>query len=146
MIQVKPDEYNILELIPQRPPMVMIDRLTHSDEKSARGHLFIKESNVFCDESRLQEAGLIEFIAQTAAAYEGYRQLSGQKEVKPGYIGAIRNLAIHSLPEINSEIQSEINVDNELLGYTLITGKIFQNNLLIAECEMRILLGVRNMK
>jgi predicted hotdog family 3-hydroxylacyl-ACP dehydratase len=141
---MKPEEYDILDLIPQRPPMVLIDQLISTDEKSAAGRLFITESNVFCENGFLQEAGLIEFIAQTAAAYEGYRQLSLQEEVKTGFIGAIKNLSIHSLPEINTEIQSEIIVDSELLGYTIITGKIFQNNIVVAECEMRILVGTPN--
>jgi predicted hotdog family 3-hydroxylacyl-ACP dehydratase len=137
---MKPEEYNIQELIPQRPPMVMIDKLTHSEEKTARGRLFIDESNAFCHEGHFQEAGLIEFIAQTAAAYEGYRQLSEQKEVKLGFIGSIKNLEIHSLPAVNSEIESEITVENELLGFTILTGKILQNNSVIAEGEMRIFL------
>ena len=135
---MKPEEYEILDLIPQRPPMVIIDKLTHADEKSARGRLFILESNVFCHGGHLEEAGLIEFIAQTAAAYRGYLQLSAQKAVKLGFIGAIKNLVIHSLPAINTEVGSEIIVENELLGYTIITGKIFQNNSIIAEGEMRI--------
>lgn len=143
---MKPEEYEILDLIPQRPPMVMIDQLTHSGEKSAKGRLFIKESNVFCHEDHLQEAGLIEFIAQTAAAYAGYLQLSAQKEVKPGFIGMIKNLVIHSLPVINSEVQSEIIVENELLGYTIITGKVLQNNSVIAEGEMRILMETPDIK
>jgi predicted hotdog family 3-hydroxylacyl-ACP dehydratase len=138
---MKPEEYDILDLIPQRPPMVLIDQLISAGEKSAVGRLFIRESNVFCENGFLQEGGLMEFIAQTAAAYEGYRQLSLQEEVKPGFIGAIKNLSITFLPEINTEIQSEIIVDNELLGYTLITGKIFQKNTVVAECEMRILVG-----
>jgi predicted hotdog family 3-hydroxylacyl-ACP dehydratase len=139
---MKPEEYDILDLIPQRPPMVLIDQLICAGEKSAAGRLFIRESNVFCENGFLQEGGLMEFIAQTAAAYEGYRQLSLREEVKPGFIGAIKNLSVHFLPEINTEIQSEIIVDNELLGYTLITGKIFQNNNVVAECEMRILMGI----
>ena len=138
---MKPEEYDILDLIPQRPPMVLIDQLMSMGEKSAAGRLFIKESNIFCENGFLQEGGLMEFIAQTAAAYEGYRQLSLQEEVKPGFIGAIKNLTVHSLPEINTEIKSEIIVDSELLGYTLITGKIFQNNNVLVECEMRILVG-----
>lgn len=138
---MKPEEFDITDLIPQRPPMVLIDRLTGVGEKSATGRLFIRESNVFCKNGFLQEGGLMEFIAQTAAAYEGFRQLSQQKEVKPGFIGAIKNLSVHFLPEINTEIQSEILVDSELLGYTIITGKVFQNNSVIAECEMRILVG-----
>jgi predicted hotdog family 3-hydroxylacyl-ACP dehydratase len=138
---MKPGEYDILKLIPQRPPMVLIDQLISVDEKSATGRLFIRESNVFCENGLLQEGGLMEFVAQTAAAYEGYRQLSLQEEVKPGFIGAIKNLTVHSLPQINTEIFSEIIVDSELLGYTIITGKIFQNNNVVAECEMRILVG-----
>jgi predicted hotdog family 3-hydroxylacyl-ACP dehydratase len=137
---MKPEEYEILDLIPQRPPMVMIDKLTHTDEKSAGGSLFIKESNVFCHEGQLQEAGLIEFITQTAAAYEGYLQLSVQKEVKPGFISVIKNLVIYSLPVVNTEIQSEIIIENELLGHTIITGGILQNNSIIAKGEMRFLM------
>jgi len=143
---MKPEEYDILDLIPQRQPMVLIDQLISVGENSAVGRLFIRESNVFCENGFLQEGGLMEFIAQTAAAYEGYRQLSLKEEVKPGFIGAIKNLSIHSLPEINTEIQSEIIVDSELLGYTLITGKIFQNNAVVAECEMRILVGTTDEK
>jgi predicted hotdog family 3-hydroxylacyl-ACP dehydratase len=143
---MKPEEYEILDLIPQRPPMAMIDKLTHSDERSARGRLLIKESNVFCHKARLQEAGLMEFIAQTAAAHKGYLQLSAQRAVKPGFIGSIKNLVIHSLPEINTEIQSEIIVENELLGYTIISGRIIQNNSVIAECEMRILTEISDIR
>lgn len=137
---MRPEEYDIFDLIPQRPPMVMIDQLTHSDEKFAKGRLFIKESNLFCHNGYFQEAGLIEFIAQTAAAYKGYLQLSENKALEPGFIGGIKNLVIYSIPVIHTEVQSEIIVENELLGYTIITGKIFQNDSVLAECEMRILI------
>ncbi len=137
---MKPSDFNIIELIPQRPPMVMIDQLIDADEKSARGRLTIKESNLFSHNGKLQESGLIEFIAQTAAAYTGYLSLSRNQLVRRGFIGSVKNLVIHSLPGINTEIQSEIIVDTELLGYTIITGRGFQNDKVLAECEMRILL------
>ena len=120
--------------------MVMIDQLIDAGEKSARGRLTIKESNLFSHNGKLQEAGLIEFIAQTAAAYTGYLSLSRNQLVRRGFIGSVKNLVIHSLPDINTEIQSEIIVDTELLGYTIITGRVFQNEKVLAECEMRILL------
>lgn len=136
-----PSAYSILDLIPQRPPFVMIDQLTESGEKSAKGRLFITESNVLCHNGCFQESGLVECIAQTAAAFTGYLQLSAKKEITKGYIGAIKNLVIYSLPAVNTEIQSEIIVENELLGYTIVTGRIYHNNSVIAECEMRILLA-----
>jgi predicted hotdog family 3-hydroxylacyl-ACP dehydratase len=137
---MKPDEYNILDLIPQRPPMVMINQLTYVGEKSAKGRLIIQESNLFVHNGKMQEAGLVEFIAQTAAAYTGYLSISNNQEVKKGFIGSVKNLVIHSLPDINTEIQSEIIKDTELLGFTIITGRVFQNDNVLAECEMRILL------
>lgn len=137
---MKPSDYDIHDLIPQRTPFVMIDRLTEAGERSAKGRLFIMETNVLCQNGRLQEAGLMECIAQTAAAYTGYCRLSAQHEIARGYIGAIKNLVIHSLPAVNTEIQSEITIENELLGYTIITGRVFQDNAVLAECEMRILL------
>jgi predicted hotdog family 3-hydroxylacyl-ACP dehydratase len=140
---MKSQDYLILDLIPQRPPFVMVDQLTGCSEKSASGILFIRESNVLCHNGFFQESGLMECIAQTAAAYTGYHQLSARKEVARGYIGAVKNLFIYSLPAVNTEIHSEIIVENELLGYTIVTGKIFQNNAVLAECEMRILLEVK---
>jgi len=136
---MKPEEYEILDLIPQRPPMVMIDQLTHAGEDVARGRLFINLSNVFCYEGCLQEAGMIEFITQTAAAWKGYLQLSEQKEVKPGFLASIKNLVIKSLPAAGTEIQSEILIDEEVLGYTIIKGKVIYNNKILAEGEMRII-------
>jgi predicted hotdog family 3-hydroxylacyl-ACP dehydratase len=131
--------FDILDLIPQRPPMKMIDALVSAGEKSARGQLFIQESNLFSEKGVLAEPGMVEFIAQTAAAYTGYKNKTTDREVREGYIGAIKNLIIYELPKINSRIESEIVVENEIVGYTIITGRVYQDNRLLAECEMRIL-------
>lgn len=136
---MKPAEYQISDLIPQRPPMQMIDQLLHADDRSARGSLYIREFNIFCRNNQLREAAIIEFIAQTAAAFTGYRNLSNHGQVNEGYIGAVKNLVIHKLPPVNAEIQSEITVENEIVGFTIIVGKVFLNQEVIAECEMRIL-------
>jgi 3-hydroxyacyl-[acyl-carrier-protein] dehydratase len=136
---MNPTDFNILNLIPQRAPMAMIDRLVHADEKSARGQLMIHESNLFCEKGNLGEPGLIEFIAQTAAAYTGYKSKTTGCEIAEGYIGAIKNLVIHELPSLNTLIESEILVENEIVGYTIIIGRVYNGERLLAECEMRIL-------
>jgi predicted hotdog family 3-hydroxylacyl-ACP dehydratase len=136
---MNPSDYDILELIPQRPPMQMIDRLLFADERSAKGSLFVKESNLFCENGILSESALVEFIAQTAAAYTGYRNKINHNSVGEGYIGAVKNLVICSRPRANTEITSEIVVENEIVGFTIIIGKVFDQGQVIAECEMRIL-------
>ncbi len=134
-----PSGFDILDLIPQRPPMKMIDALIAADEKSGRGQLYIQKSNLFCENGVLAEPGLVEFIAQTAAAYTGFKNKTINRNISEGYIGAIKNLVIHELPKINSLIESEIVVENEIVGYTIIAGRVYQENRLLAECEMRIL-------
>jgi len=136
---MKPENLNIIDLIPQRPPMVMIDQLTYARDNIARGSLYIKESNIFCEAGHFQEAGLIEFLTQTAAAYKGYQRLLECKEIKEGYIGLIKNLFIHFLPPVDTEIHSKIIIEDELLDYLIISGRTYQNNVVIAEGEMRIL-------
>jgi len=119
--------------------MQMIDRLTDADERTARGSFCIREDNPFAHKGYLGESALIEFIAQTAAAFTGYRNAVNDTGVNEGYIGAVKNLSINELPRIGTEIQSEIEVVNEIVGFTIIIGKVFFENRLIAECEMRIL-------
>lgn len=136
---MKPSEIQVLDLIPQRPPMQMIDRLIYADENSAQGTLLIKPSNLFVENNFLSESALIEFIAQTAAAFTGFNNLMKNSTVSEGYIGAVRNLVVYELPPVNSVIVSKISVVNEIVGFTIILGKVFLEDRILAECEMRIL-------
>ena len=61
-------EENILSLIPQRPPFVMVDALAYTNEKATATVLKITEQNIFVNKGELTESGLVENIAQTAAA------------------------------------------------------------------------------
>ncbi|MBN1157764.1 MAG: hypothetical protein JXA61_00140 [Bacteroidales bacterium] len=132
---------DITSYIPQRIPMVMVDRLLYCDVKTAIGLLEVRESNIFVHNGFLQEAGIVEFMAQTAAAFTGYQNKKTSKPVSQGYIGAIKNLVIHSLPAVNSVLHAGITIENEIVGYTLVSGTVRSEDHVIATCEMRILIG-----
>jgi 3-hydroxymyristoyl/3-hydroxydecanoyl-(acyl carrier protein) dehydratase len=68
-------DINILDLLPQRPPFIMVDRLTHYDANSACTVFTVRADNMFCKNGVMEEAGLVEVIAQTCAARTGYKQL-----------------------------------------------------------------------
>jgi len=74
-IRDEPEEYEIHDLIPQRPSYDNDDQLDSFRERSAGSRLFIRESNVFCHEGRLQEAGLIGIYRKTAAALWRYHSV-----------------------------------------------------------------------
>ena len=131
-----PEEINI----PQKPPMVMIDRLIAIEGKRTVTSFLIRNDNVFCDEGFFREPGLIENMAQTAAAGVGHEASLAHKPPPAGFIGGIKNLVIHSLPASGQELQTEIVVEHEVMNATVAVGKIFIGDSLIASCEMKIFL------
>lgn len=137
---MKPEYFDILDLIPQRPPMVMVGNHISFDEKNTVTTFFIKENNIFCQDGYFTEPGLIENIAQTCATRIGYFNKINQKEILIGFIGAIKELKIHFLPPALTEIITEIFIETEIMGFTLIRGKVISNGEICAECEMRILI------
>ena len=136
------EKENLLHYIPQRQPMVMVDNLIRLDEanKTALTSFFIDAQTIFCENGFFKEPGLIENIAQSCALQAGYSFHIRNEKVPLGFIGAIKNLQIHFFPKINSEIQTEIKVMNEIFDVTLVNGKIFAGGKLAAECEMKIFL------
>ena len=136
------EKENLLQFIPQRHPMVMVDNLLSSDEitQTALTSFFIEEKNIFCEQGFLKEPGMIENIAQSCALRAGFTFHSKNEKVPLGFIGAIKNLQIHFFPKVNTTIQTEIKVMNEIFDVTLVNGKIFSEGKVAAECEMKIFL------
>ncbi len=132
---------NITDLIPQKPPFVMVDKLLNFSDENISTSFNIKDDNIFVENGVFREPGLIENIAQTAAARAGYIAKTENKPVLVGYIGAVNNLEIFSLPKIGDELITEITIENQIFDVTLIFGKISCNNELIAQCKMKIFIN-----
>lgn len=126
--------------IPQRAPVIMIDALWKCEEKVATTSLTIQQDNIFVEQGKFTEAGLLENIAQTAAAKVGYECERKGIPVPPGFIGAIKNLEVSYFPKVGETIRTEIRVENEIFGMTLITGEVHFDALQIARAEMKIVL------
>lgn len=116
----------------------MVDRLIRYDEDVTLSSFLIREDNIFVENGWFLEPGLMENIAQTAAARAGYIAQRENKPVQVGYIGAVKNLVIHSLPFVNDELLTEIRVEHQIFDVTIIKGKITCKDVLLAACEMKI--------
>ena len=127
-------------LLPQAPPMLMIDTLVSSDTEKTVTKFTIKEDNIFVFEGKLREPGIIENMAQTAAARAGYEAFSNQTKVKTGYIGSIKNMVIYSLPKVNSALQTILTPLSDIGDISVIKTEIVSKTRKIAECTMTIIL------
>lgn len=134
------NDLTIDELIPQRPPFVMIDRLVSSDEIYSVTELTIREDNLFVEEGRLSASGLIENIAQTCAARIGYINLCHEQTVKIGVIGSISNLNIERTPKVGEKLTTTIKLLEEVFQMTLVEAVIVSNNEEIVRANMKIAL------
>ena len=128
----------IEQYIPQRTPIVMIHELIEASEEHAVTHLHVSTENTFVRNGVLLEPGMVENIAQTAAAQVGYIFKKKNVPIPIGYIAGIKDLVVHAQPPAGSTIKTTVRVLNQVLDVTLVEGTIHLHDQLLARCEMRI--------
>jgi predicted hotdog family 3-hydroxylacyl-ACP dehydratase len=131
------------KFIPQRSPFVMVDRLYECNEKFVRTGFQPSEKNIFSLNGYFTEPGLIENMAQSAAAGTGYFFTSNNKQVPLGFIGAIKDFKLHQLPPINELLETEIRVVAEVMNASVIKASVSCKGQTMATCEMKIFLMVK---
>ena len=130
----------ILQLIPQRDPIVMVDKFGDFEESGASTALTVESSNIFCQDGYLREPGLIEHIAQSAAAFAGFGTFQENLPPKLGYIGEIKRCHIYDLPAVGEELNTELRVVAQAGGVTLLNAEPHVAGKSVAECHMKIFL------
>lgn len=130
----------LFELIPQRPPIVMVDRLYNVTDEGAETGLTIRATNIFLHNGRLQEPGLIEHIAQSAAAFAGFKGYAAGNEPRLGYIGELKKLRFLRLPELGQTLNTTLRVLGEAVGVTLLAAETKVGDEMVAEGQMKIFL------
>lgn len=132
------EKYEIIDFIPQRHPFIMVDKILYSDSEKTSTNFLITSKNIFSKNGYFREPGMIENIAQTIAAGRGFEDMKLNKSPRIGYIGSIKALKIHLFPAVDSTITTEIIIQNQLLNFTSVIGKIYVADTLAAECELVI--------
>ena len=129
---------DIKSLIPQREPIIMIDKIvSHSDKKTSTS-LTIKETNIFVEGNIFQSSGLIEHIAQSSAARMGIHTTEEEKKPLFGYIASIKNMMINRLPKVGEIILTEIIVTNHINNIIVVQGESKVDNIVVANCELKV--------
>ena len=135
------DAVDILDILPQHPPFVMVDKLLFCDKETTKTAFTVREDNIFVENGCLSASGLIENIAQTCAARIGYiNKYIRNETVKIGFIGAIRNQDIIRQPIVGETLVTQIEAIEEVFQMTLVNASVNIDNEMITSCEMKIAL------
>ena len=81
---------NITALIPQKEPFVMVDVLLSYSKTKVISSFKVLENNLFFENDRFIESGIIENMAQTVALHTGYDYFLRGEGIPTGYIGSIK--------------------------------------------------------
>ncbi len=136
----EPKDIKLSELLPQRPPFVMIDRLVSFEPGVTVTELRVTSDNIFFENGHLTASGLIENIAQTCASRIGCINLQNEKTVKIGVIGSITNLNIKRTPIENELLTTKIELIEEVFGMSMVLATIASNEEVIVTSNMKIAL------
>lgn len=132
--------FPIEELIPQRAPIVMVDRLTSIEEGVSYTELEVRADNLFVERGVLSECGLIEHIAQSAAARIGYLFRMRGEAVPIGYIGSVNQFALGRLPRVGERLTTSIRVLQEVYQVSLVEAEVRSDDEVVASSRMKIFL------
>lgn len=136
------EQIDVTTLLPQQPPFVLIDHLTHYDEVVTTTTLLVREDNVFADGDRLDPCAYVENIAQTCAARLGYiNKYIYHRDVCIGFIGAIRNLDVVRAARVGELLTTSITVREEVMQLTLVDATVCVGSETVCTAEMKIAIG-----
>lgn len=119
----------------------MVGALLASDGRVTQTTFVISGENVLVDGGYFTEGGLVENMAQTAAAGEGYNALLNGEAPKGGYIVALKNVSITCLPKAGDTILTTVTFLRSVLNYNILEGRVLLHGELVASCELTVLLN-----
>ena len=135
------DKDFVRNLIPQKDPFVMVDKLFYFSENKVVSGFSISANSIFSFQSIFTTSGLIENMAQTVALFTGYQYFLKKEEAPTGYIGAIKKVEIIELPKVGEELVTTVNIVHEIMGFTLVNSQVECNGKVIASSEMKTVLA-----
>lgn len=135
------EKENINKVIPQQKPFVMIDNLLEFDEQSATTSLVVKEDNLFFENNGFNENGMIENMAQSAAAFLGYDTYIKGLDPDEGFIAQVKNYTVNKLAKLNEKIITTVVYTHTIMNINIVKANITLNNEMIAEAELRIFIN-----
>lgn len=130
----------ITDLIPQRPPFVMVDKVLSCDNTDAITEFVVREDNIFLDDMKLSPAGIIENMAQSCAARMGCISRLSSGTIKIGFIGDIRDCTILRQPDCHETLTTHVEVIEEVFNLTLANVETKVADEVIASARMKIAL------
>lgn len=144
----------IEELIPHRPPMVMVDHVVKVDGLKTETSFVVKPECIFVKQGLLSEMGMLENLAQTSFVFLNYffikpdEVLWDKEKNNLGVISTILNLEVSALPSVGDQLltctHTELVFTSDFLKICNIQGHVLVDGKTALEATMKMLLQTKD--
>lgn len=123
-----------IELIPHRPPMLLVERLLSYEPGGSGTVEACLDSSSFLASKQgvLDEVAMVEMLAQGYAAIKGYDDLLCGKPVQEGFLVGIRKFRMSGRVSAGERLVITINTVGSFEGFAVIEGQIRSAEEIIA--------------
>ena len=138
------DKKIIENLIPQKHPFVMVDKIYFFEENTMVSGLKITADNIFFNGENFVESGIIEHMAQSIALHKGYDCFLKNEKVPVGFIASLNNIEFFNLPKLDDEIKTTVTILFDAGGMTSVEVITKLNEKILAKGELKTVLMKSN--
>ena len=128
----------ICDYIPQRAPIVMIDKFFGIEGDTSSCGLTIQPDCMLVENGHLTDGGIIEHIAQSGAMHIGYESVNNGHGVPLGVIGNVSKPTINALPQVGDELYTTIKFEAVVGPVSLIAAEVRVGDEVIATGKMKV--------
>ena len=126
-------------IIPQKPPMCIIDTLDTLAERSASCSALIKKDMPFIeDDGSVDNVAYLEMIAQSIAALNGFRNMNESGASPEGYLLGAKNLVILGRATEGDRLSIMVFKYARYGGFGIVKGIVSKNNQVLARGEIKV--------
>jgi predicted hotdog family 3-hydroxylacyl-ACP dehydratase len=127
------------QLVPHKPPMLMIDRLLEVRERASVSEMTVLEDMLFVGkDGKLDDASYPEIMSQAIAAQEGFRKFGSRNPHQEGLLLGIKNLEIPGSARVGDVLRISMLKVAKYGDFGIVQGEVKKGDTVIARGELKI--------
>ena len=108
------------DVLLQQPPFVFIDRIVHYDDSVTGIQYRVPETGLLVEDGSLCASGMMEHMAQSMAAREGYvSRYILHIPIRLGMLGQIKNFSLYRHARSGELLETTVRLTHEMMGISL---------------------------
>ena len=127
------------EFMPHRPPMQLVERLLVAENGNGEVETVLAaDSPLTGADGRIEEAALVELIAQAYAAVQGYCDLRAGRQPGRGFLVGIRQAQMTAPARCGERLRIAVRTQARVESFAMVEGEVHCGERLLASAVIKL--------